>query len=177
MKYKLIIFLSMLCFLVIGFGLTYSFFYSSSGSSIDQKIAGLVFNAKNKENLELVLNDLLPGDTKEYEFSVANISEEKVSDVTVEYELSLETYHFLPLVIELYKVDKEETLILTCVEKPERNENNELVCTTETQELIHSEGKLDNYKLKVTFDKKYNDAIYSNLIDSIEIKIRSWQKS
>lgn len=177
MKYKLIIFLTMLSFLIFGFGLTYSFFYSSSGSSVDQKIAGLIFNAKNKENVELVLSDLLPGDTKEYEFSVGNTSETKVSDVTVEYELALKTYHFLPLVIELYKVDDEETLILTCDEKSDRNESNEVLCKTEIQELKHSEGKLDNYKLKVTFDKKYNDAMYSNLIDSIEIKIRSWQKS
>jgi hypothetical protein len=37
--------------------------------------------------------------------------------------------------------------------------------------------KLDNYKLKVTFPSQYNGEVYSDLVDYINIEIKSWQKT
>jgi hypothetical protein len=40
----------------------------------------------------------------------------------------------------------------------------------------HSSERLDNYKLKVKFSNEYNDEVYSNLTDYINLEIKSWQK-
>jgi hypothetical protein len=68
-----------------------------------------------------------------------------------------------------------EELILTCDETNERNAENELVCTTPIQKMGHSLEKLDNYKLKIMFPSEYNDETYSDLVDYINIDIKSWQ--
>ena len=117
--------------------------------------------------------DLTPGQTEEYNFSVSNGSPDLLSDVTIEYQLTILTPHFTPLIIELYK---GEDLILSCDETYSRNENNELVCNSPVQELSYEEEELDNYTLRVTFDGLYSDESFSNLIDYINIEIKSYQK-
>jgi len=42
--------------------------------------------------------------------------------------------------------------------------------------LADSEKQVDEYKLKITFPKEYNDVTYSNLVDYLNIEIDSWQK-
>jgi hypothetical protein len=42
--------------------------------------------------------------------------------------------------------------------------------------LKHSETNLDNYKITVEFPSEYNDEIYANLVDYINIEAKSWQK-
>lgn len=83
----------------------------------------------------------------------------------------------MPTVIELKKVDgKEETLILTCDESFTRNSNNELVCNSQVLEMSHNIESLDNYKLVVKFPESYNDEMYKDVVDYIDIAIKSWQK-
>ena len=100
-----------------------------------------------------------------------------LSNVSVEYQMIIKTYHFVPLLIELYKLDGEtEELILTCDETYTRNLDNELICNSPIQEMSHSLEKLDNYKIKIEFPEEYNDAMYAGLVDYINIEIKSWQK-
>lgn len=174
MKYKILIALFVIVFLVFSSGLTYSYFNSSVDYiSIDQKIASFVFDTETLDRLELPLFDLKPGQTNEYSFSVSNTKEDKTSDVTILYQLTILTPHFSPLIIELYK---GENLVMTCDENYSRNTNNELVCNTDVFELSHSSSKTDDYKLRITFDSRYNDILYTNLIDYLNIEIRSYQK-
>ena len=77
------------------------------------------------------------------------------------------------MIIELYKDDE---LILTCDESYSRNDNNELVCNSSIQELSHDDENIDNYTLKITFDGLYSDESYSNLIDYVNIEVKSYQK-
>ena len=161
-------------FFIFGIGITYSYFSSDAVlSSVDQRIAKFVFDAETLDRLELPLIDLTPGQTEEYNFSVSNGSSDLLSDVTIEYQLTILTPHFTPLIIELYK---GEDLILSCDETYSRNENNELVCNSPVQELSYEEEELDNYTLRVTFDGLYSDESFSNLIDYINIEIKSYQK-
>jgi hypothetical protein len=177
-KYKILMILIVLIVLVGGFGITYSMFHSNATlSSNDQNIAKFIFNAQSSDQLELPLVDLKPGDNKEYTFSVSNNYSGKISDVSVQYQMTIKTYHLVPLTIELYKLNGEtEELISTCDETAERNTENELVCPTPTQEMGHTEESLDNYKLKVGFPSEYNDPTYSDLVDYIDIEIKSSQK-
>jgi len=174
MKYKILISLFVVMFFIFGIGITYSYFSSDAVlSSVDQRIAKFVFDAETLDRLELPLIDLTPGQTEEYNFSVSNGSPDLLSDVTIEYQLTILTPHFTPLIIELYK---GEDLILSCDETYSRNENNELVCNSPVQELSYEEEELDNYTLRVTFDGLYSDESFSNLIDYINIEIKSYQK-
>jgi hypothetical protein len=159
-------------------GITYSFFHSNTTlNSNDQNIAKFVFNAESLDQLEIPLIDLNPGDSKEYAFSVSNNNSGIVSNVTIEYQMTIKTFHLVPLVIQLYKLNGEEELVLTCDETYTRSLENELICNTPIQEMGHDSELSDNYKLKVEFPNEYNDEVYSNLVDYIDIEIKSWQKT
>ncbi len=177
-KKRIVIVLFVLSFLMLGYSVAYSFFRSNTTlSSNETDIASFIFNAENLDEFQLSLNDLKPGDDIEYPFSVSNNYMGKISNVSVNYRITLKTYHLLPLIIELYKIDGEnEELVLTCDETYERNSENEIVCDTPAQELGHVSGKLDDYKLKVKFSNDYNDIVYADLVDYLNIEIESWQK-
>ena len=153
MKYKVLIILFILIVLVFGAGITYSMFHSGATlSSNDQNIAKFIFNTESLDQLELSLIDLNPGDTREYLFSVSNNLSGSISDVSVEYQMTIMTYHLIPLSIELYKIDEgTEELILNCDETYSRNSKNELICNSPVQEMGHLTKEVDDYKLKVSF--------------------------
>jgi len=83
----------------------------------------------------------------------------------------------MPLVIELYKVvDVSEELILDCDETFARNASNELICNAPLQELGYATTETDSYNLKVTFPSNYNTEEYKDLVDYINLDIKSEQK-
>ncbi|NLM63409.1 MAG: hypothetical protein GX190_03755 [Mollicutes bacterium] len=178
MRQKLIIIIVITMFLTFFSGITYSIFHSQTTlNSNNRNIAKFIFNAEILDYLEIPLIDINPGDTKEYLFSVTNKDEDKISEVTVEYVITIKTYHLVPLDIELYKINEdEEKLIMVCDESYTRNDDNELICNSEPRELLHHDEKLDNYKLKISFPEDYSDEMYSNLVDFIDLEIKSWQK-
>lgn len=177
MKRKIIIVFVLIIAILFGSGITYSIFRSNTSGSVNQKIAKFVFEAKEVDELNIPLADMYPGVTKDYSFSVTNKQDSKISNVTLNYQIIIKTYHFMPTVIELKKVDgKEETLILTCDESFTRNSNNELVCNSQVLEMSHNIESIDNYKLVVKFPESYNDEMYKDVVDYIDIAIKSWQK-
>lgn len=176
-KIKLNIIVMLICgiIIILGSGITYSLFSSSSRLIANQKVARFIFEAKKTDLIELPITNINPGDKTEYRFQVANTLDSKQSEVTINYQMIIKTYHFMPLDIELYKIeDGEEKKILTCDETYSRTDN-QLICNTEIQTLNHNIAKMDDYKLKMTFPAKYNDENYTELVDYIDIEINSWQ--
>lgn len=178
MKKKIILMLISLTLVVFSSGITYSLFHSGSlMSSHNQNIAKFIFNAEVVSSIELPIVDLNPSETKEYLFSVSNNLAGNISNVTVDYQITIKTYLLVPIVIELYSVENEtETLEITCDTKDNRNDKNELVCNTTTKSMLHTAEKKDDYKLKIKFVEGYDDASYANLVDFINLEINSWQK-
>lgn len=178
MKKKIFLIIILVISVTFFSGITYSFFNSSATfKSTNQGIASFVFETNKVDYIELNINDIVPGDEKEYLFSVTNSKEDIISDVTTEYQLTIKTYHFIPLNINLYLIEEEkEILIGKCDETSSRNSNNELVCNMPLKVLNKSEKSNDDYKLKISFPSEYNDISYSNLVDYINIEIESWQK-
>lgn len=177
-KHKLIMISSILA-LFFGAGITYSIFTSNASLiSADQDIAKFIFNTQTLDELNIVLDDFKPGDLKNYNFSITNNYMEKISNVTIEYQMIMKTYHFVPVVIELYKVleNNTEELVLACNETYTRNEQNEIICNSPILEMSYSSLKIDNYKLKVEMPAEYSGTEYSDLVDYIDIEINSWQK-
>lgn len=178
-QYRIIGVLLFLIAITFSSGLTYSFFHSQSTlNSNNTNIAKFVFNTEELDNIELPLVDLKPGFNSEFLFSIKNSLEESISDVTLEYQLIIKTFQLVPLKINLYKVEDEEShLISTCDNTSSRDaDTNEVICNTEVMTLKHSETNLDNYKITVEFPSEYNDEIYANLVDYINIEAKSWQK-
>lgn len=178
MKKKLMIVIAMFVIIAFGTGITYSVFTSDVFGNVNQKIAKFIFNAEEVDELHLSLTDLYPGVTKEYQFSVSNNSSGNLTNVTLNYNMIIKTYHFMPTEIKLYKTEGEnETLVISCDEKKyTRNEENELLCNTDNFEMSFKKEELHNYRLEVTFPSLYNSEEYADLVDYIDIEINSWQK-
>lgn len=178
-QYRILGFLLILIVITFSSGLTYSFFHSHSIlNSNNTNIAKFVFNTEELDELELPLVDLKPGFNSEYLFSIKNSLDESISDVTLEYQLVIKTFQLVPLKINLYKIsNEEEELITTCDNTTSRDsETNEVICNTEIMTLEHSQSNLDDYKISVEFPSEYNDEIYANLVDYINVEATSWQK-
>ena len=172
-RLKIIVMLVSSIVLICGSGITYSLFTSSSRLVANQKIAQFVFNATKTDVIELPIANLNPGAKSEYKFQVTNNIDNKRSDVTIKYQMTIKTFHFMPLEINLYK-ENEETPLLTC-EESSRNTDNEVVCNTEVQTMDYKLNATDNYKLVIEFPEEYNDDSYTDLVDYIDIEIKSWQ--
>lgn len=156
-------------------GVTYSFFKSDSNLFANQGIAKFVFNAEETSTISFPITDLNPGDSTSYTFEVTNNVDEVVSQVTINYQCIIKTYHLMPLEIKLFKTGAAEELILTCDETFSRDSDNQLVCNSLIQEMAYDDEVSDTYRLDITFPEKYNDEDFSDLVDYIDIDIRSWQ--
>ena len=178
MKKKIMVTIILLICISFFSGITYSFFNSSSKMrSTNQGIANFIFEANKVDEIQLQLNELLPGDKKEYLFSVTNSNSSKISDVAIEYQIKIKTYHFIPTVIKLYTMEGEAaTFLEECNETPTRDSNNMVVCNMPIETLERGSKISNDYKLEIEFPSEYNDVIYSNLVDFISIDIESWQK-
>ncbi len=177
-KYRILIILSVLIVITFSSGLTYSFFHSKTTMNANNKnIAKFIFNTNELDSIDLPLKDLKPGFHESYPFLITNSKESIISDVTIDYKLSIKTFHLVPLVIKLYSVtDEGDSLLLTCDESYTRDEiTKEIICNY-SKTMEHSNKQVDNYKLDVEFPNSFNGTEYSNLVDYINIDITSSQK-
>ncbi len=163
--------------LVLIIGVTYSIYTSDIDmASTEVGIAQFVFNSNKTDAIEIPLDTLSPGDLVSHTFKVSNNLESVVSEVTVEYQITLKTVHSIPLTYELINVNGVPQTIITCNETNERNEEGLLECKTPVIQMSHTTSKDDNYQLNISFPSVYNDSSYANLVDYIDIEIESWQK-
>ena len=177
MKKRIIIIIALFFGLMFGTVMTYSFFNNDNSAVVDLEIAKFVFETKKTDHIDISLVDLKPGDSENYLFSVTNKDTGVKSDVTINYQVTISTYHFMPLDIKLYNINSGEELVLTCDETYSRDEDNNLVCNTPVEEIPYSSDGLDKYKLVVTFPSQYNGVEYADLVDYLSLNIKSWQKT
>ncbi len=156
-------------------GVTYSFFKNENNLFANQDIAKFVFEAEETNTISVPLTDINPGDSTSYTFQVANNVDEVVSQVTINYQCIIKTYHLMPLEIKLFKTGSVEELILTCDETFSRDEDNQLVCNSIVQQMAYDNKVSHDYRLDIKFPDEYNSEDYANLVDYIDIDIRSWQ--
>ena len=176
-RVKILLGLVIITVLILASGITYSAFTTTKQVDVvDQKIAKFVFDTRQTDNIQLDINNILPNEQKEFLFSVSNTSS-TTSNITIQYQIKLYTYHFIPLDIKLYKVLENDELLLTCDETYSRDSSNRIVCNSSIQEMNYDDEETDNYKLVVKFEEGYNDYRYSELVDFIDLEISSWQKT
>lgn len=173
-KLKLLVILFIVLIFTLSLGVTYSLFTTDVSLVSNNKVAKFVFEAKELDGFELPIKSMLPGETQNYNFSVTNSKKQVQSDVNIEYQITIKTFHFMPLEIKLF--DKDDNLVLNCDESYARNEDNELVCNTDYKLLSYDKTMTEEYNLRISFPEKYNTLDYANLIDFISLSINSYQK-
>lgn len=174
MRYRVIIIVILFSLIICFSKITYSLFTSETSFSLENmEIAEFIFETKRTNHIELDFMDLKPGDANEYYFEVTNTKDNIITNVTTEYQITIKTFHFMPLLIELYK---DNVNVMICNEDYSRNEDNALVCNSDIWEMPHNSTATEKFKLKVSFPKEYNSYDYTELVDYIDIDISSWQK-
>ena len=176
LKRRILIVLLLGCLCTLLLVVTFSKFRSSASINVDQNLAKFIFDAKEQDVLNIPLTAINPGDTKQYNFSITNNKDNRRSNVDILYQLTIETYHFMPLEINLYKGEEKE-LIINCDESYSRDDTNKLICNSSNQELSHDLDADDLYTLEVNFNEEYNSIDYTDSVDYIDIKIKSWQET
>ena len=179
-KKKIILILLIAYILIFGINTTYSMYKSSSNSELKLSFAKIIFNNKELNNLSLPVNNLIPGESIEYQFMVSNSKDGNISEIDIGYSISIETFNIIPVNINLYNTNSENPIMECNKDNFNRNTENKLICNTEEFKLKYNEETTDNYKLVISFDQLDNNnetwsEEYSDLIDFIDIKINSWQ--
>lgn len=134
---------------------SYSKYYSVINQNNSSKVASFVFLSNTKLNVPLVLNEkMYPGINYEYNFVIKNFEDDKKSDVSLRYSLSVEKTNNLPINVTLYKDNIEVA------------ENK-----VQDQKLNINEETTDNYTIKISWDSTLNDYKYASLSDNISLLI------
>lgn len=174
--------LLVLCLLVIAriFVLVLSKYESISNSYANVGIAFYLLKEDYK-TMTLNLDSILPRDNKYvYEFAIGNQEGEEMAEVDIEYELSLRTTTNLPLTYELYMNEQytdDGAISIIKENTAEKDEHGTYfrTITTEPIYLSYKEGKTNLYQLVVYFPANYNQEIYQDIIELIEINVNAKQ--
>ena len=75
----------------------------------------------------------------------------------------------------VWVIKRKRNKIILKYQKKHFNTDNEVVCRSEIQTMEYKLNATDDYKLVVEFPEKFNDDTYMDLVDYIDIEIKSWQ--
>lgn len=171
-----------LCLLIIAriFVLVLSKYESISNSYADVDIAFYLLK-EDYQSMTLNLASLLPqDDAYTFEFSIGNQAGEDVAEVDLEYELTLRTTTNLPLTYELYMNESYTDSGATNIIKDNTvayDEDGTYFRTITTEKIIlpYTTGTTNLYQLVVYFPGDYNQEIYQDIIELLEINVNGQQ--
>mgnify|MGYP003301295972 CR=1 FL=1 len=127
------------------------------------------------------LASIVPQDNEyTFEFSIGNQDSEQIAEVDLEYELTLRATTNLPLTYKLYMNEQYTDDGATSIIKENTVNYDEhgtyfRTITTEPIYLSYKEGKTNLYQLVVHFPANYNQEIYQDIIELIEINVDAKQ--
>lgn len=157
--------------------------YQSSGiGNTNSNIAFYLLTADYLTE-KIKLSDLTPSDNPYlYTFTISNQKGEKISEVDIEYVLSIVTTTNLPLRYELYENSNYQdsnavNLITDSNTVTELDEDGTYfqTFTFEKEELYFATPITNTYTLVVYFDQSNNDAKYQDVVEGIRIIVDSKQ--
>ena len=177
---KLIILI--LCVLIIArlFVLVLSKYESISNSYANVDIAFYILKEDYK-TMTINLASLLPQeDEYVFEFSIGNEEDGEIAEVDLEYELTLKTTTNLPLTYKLYMNEQYTDETATNIIKENNVSSDEYgtyfrTMTTDKITLPYAQGKTNVYQLVINFPANYNEEIYQDIIELLEITVNAHQ--
>lgn len=157
--------------------------YQSSGiGNMNSNIAFYLISADYlTQNIKLT--DLTPSDEAYvYTFTIGNKKEEEISEVDIEYTLSIVTTTNLPLRYELYEntnYQEEGSVNLISATNTVVSSDSDGTYfqnfTLNKEELYYQIPTTNTYTLVIYFDQTNNDAKYQDVVEGIQIIVDSRQ--
>ena len=171
-----------LCLLIIAriFVLVLSKYESIANSYANVEIAFYLLKEDYK-TMTINLAELLPQDNAYvFDFSIGNEDGIEMAEVDIDYELTLRTTTNLPLTFELYMNEKYTDVGATNIIKENNIAQDEhgtyfRTMTTEKVNLSYKDAVTNLYQLVVYFPKNYNQEIYQDIIELLEINVDAKQ--
>ena len=171
-----------LCLLIIAriFVLVLSKYESIANSYANVEIAFYLLKEDYK-TMTINLAELLPQDNAYvFDFSIGNEDGIEMAEVDIEYELTLRTTTNLPLTFELYMNEKYTDVGATNMIKENniaQDEHGTYFRTMKTEKinLSYKEAVTNLYQLIVYFPQNYNQEIYQDIIELLEISVDAKQ--
>ena len=177
---KLIILVLSLLIIARIFVLVLSKYESISNSYANVDIAFYLLEEDYK-TMTLNLASLLPQDNAyTFEFSIGNQAGDEIAEIDLEYELTLRTTTNLPLTYQLYMNqqytdDGATNIIKENTVDYDENGTYFRTMTTDKITLPYTKGVTNLYQLVVYFPANYNQEIYQDIIELLEINVNGQQ--
>lgn len=177
---KFVILVLCLLILIRIFVLTLSSYESKAESDANIDLAFYVLN-EDYQSMNINLDNIFPSDDSYiYTFTISNEKDGNRADTNLEYDLKIRTTTNLPLEYKLYKnqdyndIDAQSIIINDNIEK---DASGTYFRTMETPiEKFYYDTKGENiYYLVVDFPSQYNSEDYQNIVEGIEISVKSHQ--
>lgn len=156
-RYLLIIFIGVL--FLSTFNFTTSRYIGELQSN--NEIVAIPILTLNNNQIEIKVDDMLPGETREVPFVVSNKENGQLNEVLLNYNITITPDNVIPIKIELYN-DKDEKIVLT------DNKSSE-------EQMPYDTEATRNYKLKIIWDEKDNDYTYANKTSHISVELTGTQ--
>lgn len=174
----------MLLFLIIFFlclfPLAKSRYESKTVFNFKNDVAIYILDASFQKN-DINIPDLIPS-TKPYiyNFTISNSDGEKTSEVDLQYDLYIKTTTNLPLNYSLYLNEDYTDSNSTNIFETEEIVTDEYgtyyrKVSIPTRNLYYKQPVTDKYTLVIEFPIIYNNSLYENCIESIELIVDSKQ--
>lgn len=154
---------------------SYSFFHSDASGVVANKIAFYVVDSK-PQSQTIKIGEVKPdGQDYSYDIEVSNFKNDKVSEVDLDYTVQIITSTNIPVDFKLYSNDGDTNII----------GNKEIVeddsgmyffkYSPQVGSFTHGIKKTDKFTLVINFPDLYNDALYQDLIESVEVTVDAKQ--
>lgn len=139
--------------------------YLSGASSDTDIIAKAILTLSNNEQIYPVEGVMLPGDSRIYEFSVANYDDINTNEILLGYHLQIiSSDEESPLEVELENVTTSQKVALTNGKTP-------------SIDLPYEGQQITNYKLTLKWDEKKRDIKYAGKSLKYTINLVAEQKT
>lgn len=177
---KILILLLILILLAKLISFTLSKYESNATSNTDIQVAFYIIK-EDYQSMNVNLDSLFPREEPYvYTFSISNNDGTKMCETDMEYDLTIRTTTNLPIDYELYmnedyKDSKARSIIKTNDISQDEYNTYFRTITTDTQTFTHIQEKTNVYQLVLYFPQKYNTLNYQDIIEAIEIDVKSKQ--
>lgn len=176
LKVKLCILFILLIMLALLIPYTLSRFRTEASADATMDVAFFI-TKDSYEHKEILLNEMKPGDTYSYNFSVSNFKDGKRSEVNLIYDVEIVATTNLPFEYKLYMTNSGSDISVVSEEEITEDADGTYFKTLKATSRVHdfNNDYIDYYKLVITFPREFNNFKYQDVAENIEIRINSKQ--
>lgn len=176
LKVKLCILFILLIMLALLIPYTLSRFRTEASADATMDVAFFI-TKDSYEHKEILLNEMKPGDTYSYNFSVSNFKDGKRSEVNLIYDVEIVATTNLPFEYKLYMTNSGSDVSVVSEEEITEDVDGTYFKTLKATSRVHdfNNDYIDYYKLVITFPSEFNNFKYQDVAENIEIRINSKQ--